>query len=333
MINERLPKGAKIGRIVARIRQAAAIGEQQWNKISASYRGHPRQRNESVFQRLTGALIRAILVIIVIATPALMLPGVSSDATQVVALVAIFSAVLTFFEYASTYPGLIEFRDAPPFNRIRYVSLLATVFLLSVAALADTEHATLTDFVQVLGAALAHTIDFPYSPVRLLVLILPEDSSAAHVEQVRTAAGIAYMISLITLGYFVIILRTMGWPKSAGGFNVWINLPTFDPTAGGDVVNRLRRDALLNAALGFLLPFIIPAALKMVSATFEPVTFASTQTMIWSVSAWAFLPASLFMRGIAMNRIASMIEEKRRMNTASDAAEFTLPATTRLGQT
>lgn len=321
-----------MGKIVARIRQAAAIGEKQWNKTPASHRSRPRQRDESVFQRLTGALVRAILVIFVIATPALMLPGVSSDATQIVALVALFAAILTFFEYASTYPGLVEFRDAPPFNRIRYVSLLATVFLLSVVVLADTEQTTLTEFVQVLGASLSHTIDFPYSPVRLLVLILPADSSIAHIEQVRTAAGLAYMISLITLGYFVIILRMMGWPNSEGGFNVWINLPTFDPTAGGDVVDRLRRDAWVNTALGFLLPFLIPPVLKMVSAAFTPVTLASTQTMIWTVSAWAFLPASLFMRGIAMNRIASMIEAKRRMNTASDAAEFTLPANTRLGR-
>ena len=35
------------------------------------------------------------------------------------------------------------------------------------------------------------------------------------------------------------------------------------------------------------------------------------------MSAWAFLPASLFMRGIAMGRIADMIREKRRLNGIS----------------
>ena len=29
-----------------------------------------------------------------------------------------------------------------------------------------------------------------------------------------------------------------------GSFNVWINLPTFDPTTGGDVVERLERDVI-----------------------------------------------------------------------------------------
>jgi hypothetical protein len=34
------------------------------------------------------------------------------------------------------------------------------------------------------------------------------------------------------------------------------------------------------------------------------------------MTAWAFLPASLFMRGIAMGRIAGMIAEKRKRNNA-----------------
>lgn len=265
--------------------------------------------------RLTGALVRAILVALVIATPALMLPGMGPDTRQITALIAIFAALLTFFEYASVYPGLIEFRDAPPFNRIRYVALLASVFLLTTLVRSTSDPATLGHLVEVSGAAVARSIDFPYSPVRLLVLMLPEGSTPEHLAQVRSAAGLSYVISLISLGYFVLILRTMGWPHSAGGFNVWVNLPTFDPTAGGDVVARLRRDARLNVALGFLLPFLVPAAIKAAATVFVPVTLASPQTLIWTVTAWAFLPASLFMRGIAMGRVAEMIETRRQMNT------------------
>jgi len=39
---------------------------------------------------------------------------------------------------------------------------------------------------------------------------------------------------------------------------------------------------------------------------------ASPQTLTWTISAWAFLSASLFMRGIAMGRIAARIRERRR---------------------
>lgn len=269
--------------------------------------------------QLTGAIFRAILVVILIATPSLLLPGTNADDVQIVLLIALFAAGLTTFEYASTYPSLVEFRDAPPFNRVRFISLFVTVFLLTVISRGHVYPTTMTVFVDAVGALIGQAIDFPYSPVRLVVLMLPVDTSAEHIATVRTAAGIAYLTSLIALAIFLIVLRLYGWPRRSGGFNVWVNLPTFDPTAGGDVVMRLERDARFNIALGFLLPFLIPVFVKSASALFEPVTLENPQTLIWTMAAWAFLPASLFMRGIAMGRIAQMITDQRRRS--SEAAE------------
>lgn len=269
-----------------------------------------------MISRLSGAVFRAMLVVLLVATPSMLLPGISADSKQIVALVAIFGAALTIFEYASAYPGLVEFRDAPPFNRIRFMSLFVTVFSLTVIARGGNDPTTLTQFVAAIGALIGLAIDFPYSPVRLVVLMLPEDTSMAHVALVRTSAGMAYLISLLTLAIFLIVLRLRGWPKSAGVFNVWVNLPTFDPTAGSDVVRRLERDARFNIALGFLLPFLTPPAVTAASSLFGAVTLDNPQTLVWTVSAWAFLPASLFMRGIAMGRVAEMIAEKRRQTYA-----------------
>ncbi|MCV2874160.1 hypothetical protein OEZ71_17825 [Defluviimonas sp. WL0050] len=279
-----------------------------------------------MFSQLTGAVVRALLVVVLIATPSLMLPGVSSDTTQIVALVALFAAALTFFEYASTYPGLVEFRDAPPFNRLRFLSLFVTVLVLSTIVRGQTAPTTLTTFVEAIGNRIGAVIDVPYSPVRLVVLMLPDGMSLDHMILVRTTSGIAYVISLLTLIFFVISMRLIGWPNRMGSFNVWINLPTFDPTTGGDVVSRLQRDSRFNIALGFLLPFIIPAAVKLASLAFSPVTLESPQTLIWMMTAWAFLPASLFMRGIAMGRIAGMIAEKRKRNSASASDAELVPA-------
>ncbi|MCV2867518.1 hypothetical protein OEW28_02625 [Defluviimonas sp. WL0002] len=262
--------------------------------------------------RFTGALARAVLVMGLIAMPSLMLPGVHRDTTQIVALIAIFAALLTFFEYVAAYPCVIEFRDAPPFNRLRFLSLFVTVFLLTTIVRGQNEQTTLTLFVEVVGNRLGEVIDVPYSPVRLFVLMLPDDMSLYHMILIRTAAGISYAVSLVTLVVFVISLRVIGWPARLGTFNVWINLPTFDPTTGGDVVRRLQRDARFNIVLGFLLPFIIPAGIRLAESSFEPVSLESPQTLIWSMTAWAFLPTSLLMRGIAMGRIAGMIAEKRR---------------------
>jgi len=279
-----------------------------------------------VFSQLTGALVRAILMVILVATPSMLVPGTSADTAQIIALVAIFAAALTLFEYASTYPGLVEFRDAPPFNRIRFLSLFATIFLLSIIARGTTQPTTATMFVEAVGTLIGQALDFPYSPVRLLVLMLPENADYQDIVTLRTAAGISYLISLISLAFFVLSLRVMGWPSRFGAFNVWVNLPTFDPTAGGDVVDRLERDARINIALGFLLPFLTPAVIKAAASLFGSVSMSNSQTMIWTVAAWAFLPASLFMRGIAMGRIATMISDERRRNTAAAKQDGLLPA-------
>lgn len=265
--------------------------------------------------RLTGAIVRAILVMVLVATPSILLPGAASDGKEMVALVALFAGFLTFIEYNAAYPGLIEFRDAPPFNRVRFLMLFVTIFLLTIIARGESHPTTLTVFVRAVGGLIGTAMDFPFSPVRLATLMINDGTPDGDTSFVRIATGLSYLTSLMSLSIFVVLLKFYNWPSRSGAFNVWVNLPTFDPTAGGDVVDRLDRDARINIALGFLLPFLIPAVVKAGSNGFEPVTFTSPQTLIWTVAAWAFLPASLFMRGIAMGRIADMIREKRRQNS------------------
>jgi len=281
---------------------------------------------KAVISQLTGAIVRAILVVLLISTPSILLPGVTSDTAQVVALVAIFAGALVVFEYASTFPSLVEFRDAPPFNRVRFVSLFLTVFLLTVIVRGTYLPTTLTMFVSAIGDLIGRAIDFPYSPVRLVVLMLPDNTGPAQIALVRSAAGLSYLISLLTLAIFLIVLRVQGWPARGRAFNVWVNMPTFDPTAGGDVVERLTRDSRINIILGFLLPFLIPASVKAAATLFTPITLDSPQTLVWTMSAWAFLPASLFMRGIALGRIAEMISEKRRETAPEPSHQGMLPA-------
>lgn len=277
----------------------------------------------AVVSQLTGAIVRMVLVMVLVAMPSVLLVDVTADTKQMVALVALFVGLLTFVEYNATYPSLVEFRDAAPFNRVRYVMLLATVVSLSMLARGATYPSTLTEFTEAVGTLIGNSMDFPYSPVRLATLMVSNDATVDQIASVRTAAGMAYLISLISLSVFVVILKAGRWPGRNRAFNVWVNLPTFDPTAGADVVTRLARDARINIALGFLLPFLTPAVVKIASTGFEPLTLASPQTLIWTMTAWAFLPASLFMRGIAMGRIADMITETRAANQlAADGKRY-----------
>ncbi|MBO6776015.1 MAG: hypothetical protein JJ897_11010, partial [Marinibacterium sp.] len=57
-----------------------------------------------------------------------MLASLASGPSELAALLAIIAATATFIEYRSAYPSFVEFRDAPPINRLRFISVLAMVF-------------------------------------------------------------------------------------------------------------------------------------------------------------------------------------------------------------
>ena len=244
--------------------------------------------------------------------PYALLPSRSDDSTQIVALAAIFAGLFALVEYASASPSLVEFRDAPPFNRVRFAALFSTVLSLSVIFRGAEVPSVISDVFRNSGEMIGRAIDFPYSPVRLMLDLMPADTSAETLSRMRDAAGLCYLLVIFSVIWFVILLRLYRWPRRTEAFNVWVNLPTFDPTSGGDVVKRLRRDARFNVVLGFALPFLAPGVIKLVSMFGTPISLDSTQTLIWTMAAWAFLPANILMRGIAISRIAYMIELQRR---------------------
>jgi hypothetical protein len=261
---------------------------------------------------MTGAVLRAVLVVLLVVMPSMAMPGISDDAIQIVTLVAIFAAALVIFEYGSVYPGIVEFRAAPPYNRIRYVTLLVIVFALTMVARHEIQPNDVSRVIVTAGVALADLLDFPYSPVRMAALMLPETAAPALAERFRISAAIAYTVSISSLVVFAYFVQFRRWPLNAGPFNVWINLPTFDPTRGEDVVSRLTRDGRVNIALGVVMPFLVPAAVRAAAAVLGTVEVENPLTMIWVAAAWAFLPTSLLMRGIALSRIASLIAMRRR---------------------
>ena len=110
--------------------------------------------------RISGAGARGILVALLVATPALMLPDIITDSSQITMLVALLAYFLTFVEYNSNYPSIVEFRDAPPFNRLRFASLFATVIVLTLI-LQDKAHpsvtsSALTAIGTIIGLSLIH---------------------------------------------------------------------------------------------------------------------------------------------------------------------------------
>lgn len=278
-----------------------------------------------MISRITGAFVRMVLVMLLVALPSLLV-ATNPHGQQAVALVAIFAGGLTFAEYASRVPSLIEFRAAPPFNRLRFALLFLTLLALSLMIRGHHSPTPLSDLVLRSGDLLGRSIDLPFSPVRLVLAILPESLGPEQRDLVRAAAGLSYLISLLMLAVFAFCLRVGHWPGRGTSFNVWVNLPTFDPTAGRDVVFRLERDAKINVILGFFLPFLIPLFAGLLLGQMTPEQLNNAALLVWGVAAWSFLPASLFMRGIAMHRIATMIRTQRRLAAPSPASAGLAPA-------
>jgi hypothetical protein len=276
---------------------------------------------------LKGALARAFLTALLILAPSLILGHGTPEVSDAVLLITLFASAYVFIEYVAVYPGLIEFRDAPPFNRVRFGMLFLMLVLIAYAIHGIGEPTTMTRLVQAIGLLLGTSMDFPLSPVRLLMWLLPEGTTPGEARMVRGAAGIAYLVSLVGLTIFAIMIRLNNWPSPNGRFNVWINLPTFDPTAGADVVKRLNRDGSINIWLGVMLPYLTPPLALHVARSYDISMLESELLLVWTISLWAFLPASLFLRGIAMRRLALAISMKRRRySSARDEDPAFLPA-------
>ncbi|MEP2715110.1 hypothetical protein [Pseudophaeobacter sp.] len=265
-----------------------------------------------MFARITGAATRGILVALLIAMPSMLLPVSATESPEIIALMAILGGVLTFAEYFSNYPSFVEFREAPPLNRMRYVAAFVMIGALSLLVRHSMDPTGLTTLVQTYGTRLGAALDFAYSPVQLTVLMLPTETPTDSLQMVRSAAGIAYVVSALAIFGFILAIRIGNWPVANGAFNVWVNLPLFDPTTGGDVVTRLQRDGRINIILGILLPFAIPATIKLASGLIDVSHLTAPPMLIWVIAAWAFVPASMIMRGLAMLRVADLIAQKRR---------------------
>jgi hypothetical protein len=260
---------------------------------------------------LPGAIARGLAVAGLVMLPALVVPGIPPETAHLVVLLALFAAALTAYEYASPYPGLLEFRVAAPYNRTRYLVIGLSAALLALLQRHGSDPGPLTGAVAGMAAACGAWLAAAPSPVALLVLALPEGVDAAQRALVRDGAALAFVLGVAVLLGVALAIRSGAWPRGARPFNVWINLPTFEPTAGRDVVARLRRQSRLNLGAGIALPFLLPGVVLASTILMQPVSLTSPLGFIWGIALWAYLPVALIMRGMAMGRVARLIEERR----------------------
>lgn len=274
-----------------------------------------------MISQLAGAVLRAFITLIVIATPALMIPGTTTEGAQMVMLVGLTLSVFIGVEYAAVFPGLVEFRDAPPFNRVRILSLFLSLFLLSIVVTAEQGQSSLALIVNAFGLMISRALDFPFSPMNLIIEQLPEGIDPFLLDKIRGMAGISLLVAVVSMIVFALLVRLHQWPARGFAFNVWVNLPTFDPTTGGDIIKRLRRDSRVNLILGFCTPFLLPVVAVLAANHIDAAVLSSPHTLVWGLTLWTFIPLSMLMRGLAMGRIADMIAQRRARLTAAIGAD------------
>ncbi|MDP4992360.1 MAG: hypothetical protein NWQ37_14305, partial [Marivita lacus] len=164
-------------------------------------------------KRIIGSAVRALFMAFLVVIPSLVLPGTSSDAAQMAALVALVAAVVTFAEYASEYPTFLEFRNAPPFNRLRFLALFFCVWFASLLMASEMRAADLAPtLLENLAQDAAWLLDFPFSPVRLMAIAFSDLHNLFDVGAAVEIASLLLLVSLIALFLFWVHARFIFWP-------------------------------------------------------------------------------------------------------------------------
>ena len=262
-------------------------------------------------KRLLGAFLRGLLVLVVVALPAFLLPNASQAAQEISLIIGGIAGAFTMFEYASSHPGLVDFRFAPPYNRIRFITFAVQVIALIFLCRAMTGADAFSDSVLGYADQAVAITNVPLSPVRVAVEMIGEDASESFRTLLARGAAVSFVISFASFLFFALTLWLFKWPVGRDNFNLWINLPTFEPTSGRDVERRLFRDGTANLLFGIGLPFLIPVVASRSGGWFDPSVLQNYQPLIWGAALWAFLPASLIIRGAALIKVGWLVRRAR----------------------
>ena len=254
----------------------------------------------AVIQRNFWAVLRAAVVTACLLAPILLIAPERSGAADVALLAALFAGLVVAAEYGAPEPGLIAFRDAPPFNRIRFAILAAALVLCALAA---ADERPLGALMRAAGLALAAGLDAPGTPLHAVILAAGDGAGPA----LRATAALAMTVAALGVAGFAFVLRLTAWPGRAEGLNLWTVLPSFDGAGRDALVARLRRDGAVNLLLAAAAAYATPPLAAALGAAHGLTVRGDDLLLVWSVSLWAFLPAFLALRGLALRRLAAVV--------------------------
>lgn len=251
-----------------------------------------------------GALIRALILGVIIATPSFILPDIPNVARELSMIIAAIIAAFALFEYASKSPGFVDFRFAPPYNRFR-IGILAAL-AIGASLVVRASRAGNEEILAWADWTRSYTLT-PNSPVDFALGKIATFETASSTLLLTQVFSSVFFISLTLTALMSTLLWVFKWPFGRTQFNLWANLPTFTPAEVSLTGRRLRRDGWLNVFLSIALFYLFPFIFPLIQDSLGPDLFGNSHSLVWVATIWAFLPAFMFIRGTSLIKISRIL--------------------------
>ena len=253
--------------------------------------------------RLTGAAVRAIIVAILVMLPAFLLTGITQSGLEFTRIVATIAAVFVIYEYGFATPSVIEFRYAAPYNRIRFMLLLALVLTPAYLISIVLDGQVLNSKLATIGHEIFALMDFTYSPVTIVAKTLSGGDTALR-DAVGLAIAFNVMISLACVMAFCAAVFTNILRFGGEDFNMWLNMPTYKSYDVSSLQERLINSAFASMLIACLIPLFGPTAVDVSVVWFSTDGVLAPIAIAWVIAVWTYLPAIYLMRAAALTKVA-----------------------------
>ncbi|MBE9476903.1 MAG: hypothetical protein IME92_07115 [Proteobacteria bacterium] len=241
--------------------------------------------------------------------PALLLSETSQSALEFTRILATIGAVFVIYEYGFPTPSVIEFRYCAPYNRIRFLLMLALTlapaYLISVVLDGHVPNGILAT----IAANSFAIMDFAYSPVTIVADTLAGGDVVMR-GVVGQAIALNVMISLSCVLAFCAAVFSNLWRFGGSDFNMWLNLPTYKSYDMTSLQKRLKNSAFASLLIAFLVPVFGPTLADVAIVWMSNDGVLAPLAIIWVIAIWTYLPAIYVMRAVALIKVSVQGNEK-----------------------